>query len=298
MSGGARAQEVLDVNDLNRDTPSFLTIGHAARDLVPGGWRWGGTVTYAAMLARAWGIPAAVLTSLAPEDVSGYQDFVGDDVLLHALPSPSSTAFENIYTDAGRQQHVHAQAAQIERRHVPAAWRNAPIVLVGPLLGEVSTRFGGYFSQDSLVAMAIQGRLRSHRHGRIYARRWRHAAQEFSAYDVLFFSEEDVRGNAALAESYAALAPLAVMTQDRRGATVFQHGRASHHAAFPSQPLDMTGAGDVFAAAFLLHYAENRDPAAACRCANAAAACSIEHVGASGIPSREEVRERLRTAES
>ena len=278
-------------------TPKFLAIGHAARDLTPDGWRWGGTVTYAALLARVWGIPAAVLTALATADVSRYQKFLGGDVLLHALRSPTTTTFENVYTAAGRRQRLHAQAARLEPRHVPQTWRSAPIVLVGPLLGEVSTQFSGFFARDSLVGMAIQGRLRSHRKGNVYARRWRLAAQEFAAYDVLFFSEEDVRGSAALAESYAALVPLAVMTRGNDGATLFAHGRVTQHAAYASRPVDTTGAGDIFAAAFLLHYAENRDPAAACRYANAAAACSIEHVGASGIPNRGQVDARLHSAQ-
>ena len=163
-------------------------------------------------------------------------------------------------------------------------------------MGEVSTRFGGFFPRDSLVGLTIQGRLRSHRKGRMYARRWHRAKEEFSAYDVLFFSIEDVRGSAALAEEYASFAPLAVMTQGVAGATLYQHGKATHFPAVPARSVDPTGAGDVFAAAFLLHYADGRDPATACRYANAAAACSIEHVGASGMPAREEVRERLRTA--
>ncbi len=278
-------------------TPDFLAIGHAARDLTPDGWRWGGTVTYAALLARAWGVSAAVLTSLAAADESRYQEFLGSDVLLHALRSPTTTTFENVYTAAGRRQRLHAQAARLEPRHVPQSWGSAPIVLVGPLLSEVSTQFSGFFAQDTLVGMAIQGRLRSHRRGSIYARRWRRAPQEFAAYDVLFFSEEDVQGSAALAESYAALVPLAVMTRGGAGATLFAHGRVTQHPAFASRPVDMTGAGDVFAAAFLLHYAENRDPAAACRYANAAAACSIEHAGASGIPTREQVDTRLRSTQ-
>ncbi len=276
-------------------TPDFLAIGHAARDLTPDGWRWGGTVTYAALLARAWGVSAAVLTALAAADESRYQEFLGGEVFLHALRAPTTTTFENVYTAAGRRQRLHAQSARLEPRHVPQAWGSAPIVLVGPLLSEVSTQFSGFFAQDTLVGMAIQGRLRSHRQGSIYARRWHLAPQEFAAYDVLFFSEEDVQGSAALAERYAALVPLAVMTRGSAGATLFAHGRVTQHPAFASRPVDMTGAGDVFAAAFLLHYAENRDPAAACRYANAAAACSIEHVGASGIPNRGQVDARLRS---
>ena len=283
------------MSDTDRDTPSFLTIGPASQDVVPGGWQWGGVVTYSALLARAWGVATAVLSSLAPEHVSGYRKFLGRDVLLQEVPSPATTSMANVYTSEGRQQQLYARAARIEPRHVPQAWRNAPIVLVGPLVGEVSTRFGDYFPRESLVGMTIQGRLRSHRKGRMYARRWHRAQQEFSAYDVLFFSEEDVQGSAALAEEYASLAPLAVMTQGERGASLYHNGKVTPCPALPAIPADPTGAGDIFAAAFLLHYAEHSDPAAACRYANAAAACSIEHFGASGIPAREQVEARLRS---
>ena len=283
------------MNSTGQAGPTFLTIGHASRDIMPGGWRWGGTVTYAALLARTWGVSAAVLTALAPEDEPLYQAFLGSDVMLHTLPSKNTTSMANEYTAAGRRQQLAAKASKIHLRHVPTAWRDTPIVLVAPLFGEVSTQFGGSFPQGSLVGMTIQGRLRSHRKGRIYSRRWHRAEQEFSAYDIIFFSEEDVRGNAGLAEYYASLVPLAVMTQGHSGATVFAQGRAMQHAAFPAQPVDATGAGDVFAAAFLLHYAENRDPTAACRYANAAAACSIEHVGASSIPTRRQIEARLRS---
>ncbi len=283
------------MNESDQTTPKLLTIGHASRDLVPGGWRWGGTVTYAALLARTWGISTAVLTALAPADVGPYQTLLGSDAMLHALPSQSTTSMENVYSATGRRQQLAAKAAKIHPRHVPVAWRSTPTVLVAPLVGEVSTQFGSYFPQDSLVAMTIQGRLRSHRKGRMYTRRWHRAEQEFSAYDIIFFSEEDVRGNAELAAYYASLVPLAVMTQGNSGATVFVQGRALQYTAFPAQPVDATGAGDVFTAAFLFTYAATRDPAAACRYANAAAACSIEHVGTSGIPTRRQVEARLRT---
>lgn len=284
------------MTDSERTTPAFLVIGHAARDIVPGGWRWGGTVTYAALLARAWGVPTAVLTSLAAEDVPGYQALLGADVLLHALPSPVTTTMENIYTDAGRRQLLHAKAARIEPRHVPAAWRAAPIVLVGPIISETSTRFGASFPPGTLAGMTIQGRLRSHQRGRVYTRRWRRAAHEFPPYTVIFFSDEDVGGSECLSRHYASQTRLAVMTQGDGGATLFEEGRKARHAAFPANPRDPTGAGDIFAAAFLLHYAAERDAAAACQYANAAAACSIEHVGADGIPSPEQVAARLRSA--
>ena len=284
------------MNEYDQKTPMFLTIGHASRDIVPDGWRWGGTVTYAALLARAWGVRAAVLTSIAPEDVDSYQALLGDDVLLHVIPSSVTTTMENIYSDAGRQQLLHAKAAQIEPRHVPAVWRDSPIVLVGPILHDVSTRFSGFFPRESLVGMTIQGRLRSHRGGRVYRQLWHRAEHEFPAYDVLFYSIEDVRYSIPLAEAYAELAPMAVMTRGSSGATLLHAGKYYELDAVPAQPVDLTGAGDVFAAAFLLHNAASGDPITGTHYANAAAACSIEHIGASGMPTLDQVEARLRLA--
>lgn len=284
------------MSSVPQDTPSFLTIGHAARDITPDGWRWGGTVTYAALLARAWGLRTGVVTAVAQEDVPGYQALLGDDVLLHAIPSPATTTMENIYTDEGRQQLVHAKAARIEPRHVPAAWRNASVVLVGPILQDISTKFSGFFPEKSLVGMTIQGRLRSHRGGRVYRQLWHRAEHEFPAYDALFFSIEDVRSNLLLAEAYAELAPIAVMTQGSDGASRIQDGKFYELDALPAQPVDLTGAGDIFAAAFMLCYAEWSDQVAAHYYANAAAACSIEHIGVSGIPTFQQAKARLSLA--
>jgi sugar/nucleoside kinase (ribokinase family) len=283
------------VNPDSQTTPDFLAIGHAARDLVHGGRQWGGTVTYAALLAHAWGVSTAVLTALAAADVPNYRRLLGGEVHLQAVPSPATTTMENIYSETGREQRLHARAAQIKPHHVPTAWREAPIVLVGPILHDVSTKFSGFFPKESFVGLTIQGRLRSHRSGRVYRQLWHRAEREFPAYDVLFFSIEDVRYSIALAEAYAELAPLAVMTRGNDGATLFHNGKFHEIAAYPAQAVDLTGAGDVFAAAFMLSYVVSRDPVTACYYANAAAACSVEHTGASGMPSREEVSARLHT---
>lgn len=277
-------------------TPAFLTIGHAARDIVPGGWRWGGTVTYSALLARGWGVRTAALTSLAAEDVASYRELLGEGVGLHVVPSAATTTMENSYSAAGREQRVRARATQLKPHHVPDAWHNAPIVLVGPILHDVSTKFGESIPKNSLVGMTIQGRLRSHRGGRVYRQLWHRAEHEFPAYDVLFFSIEDVRYNLPLAEFYAELAPMAVMTCGESGAILFKDRQYSEIPALPAQPADLTGAGDVFAAAFLLHYVASGDPVVSCFYANAAAACSIEHAGAGGMPSLEQVEARVQLA--
>ena len=298
VSPVAGAKEARDVDESKPATPVFLAIGHAVKDVVPGGWRWGGTVTYAALLARAWGLPVAVVTSLAAEDAPGYQALLGDGALLHVVPAPATTTMENTYTETGREQRLHAKATQILPRHVPAAWRSASVVLVGPVLHDVSTKFAGFFPEESLVGLTTQGRLRGHNRGRIYRRLWPRAEHEFPAYDVLFFSDEDVGFSVPLAEAYAELAPLALETRGDEGARLFDSvkRKAYEFDAAPARDVDPTGAGDVFAAAFLITYAAGGDPIAAAYHANAAAACSIEREGVNGIPTWEQVEARLRSA--
>ena len=54
-----------------------------------------------------------------------------------------------------------------------------------------------------------------------------------------------------------------------------------------------TGAGDVFAAALLIHLQERDDPLAAAHFAACVAAASVEGQGASTIPPRELVQARM-----
>jgi 1D-myo-inositol 3-kinase len=61
----------------------------------------------------------------------------------------------------------------------------------------------------------------------------------------------------------------------------------------PRQEVDPTGAGDVFAAGFLIGLAESRDPLTAARFAVATASMSVAGVGMTAIPTRPQVDEWL-----
>jgi sugar/nucleoside kinase (ribokinase family) len=63
--------------------------------------------------------------------------------------------------------------------------------------------------------------------------------------------------------------------------------------AYRAREVDVTGAGDVFAAAFLIRLEESNSPETSARFAACAAALSIEAVGTDGIPMREQIEARL-----
>jgi sugar/nucleoside kinase (ribokinase family) len=110
---------------------------------------------------------------------------------------------------------------------------------------------------------------------------------------VLFVSDEDVAGEEHQLDRWAKDVPIVVVTRERRGARV-HHDDAWHEIeAFPAEEVDPTGAGDVFAAAFLVHYSESADVGKATRFASAAAVLSVEAQGIEGIANRQQIEERV-----
>jgi 1D-myo-inositol 3-kinase len=275
--------------------PDFVAIGHVTKDLLPdGGYTVGGTATYASLTADRLGLRVGVLTSVPPElDLSGA--LPGIDV--HTVPSQRATTFENIYQGQKRRQFVHGLASPLQPLHLPPAWQRAPIALLCPLVGELGLDWLGVFT-NSLVGVTPQGWMREwDEDGLVRQRVWSEAEQILPQVDVLVYSEEDVARDAGIIQRYAQLAKVAVVTRGWRGATVFCSGKPRAFPAFRAREVDPTGAGDVFAAAFLVRLRETGDPYLAAPFANCAASFAIEGPGTSTIPTRAQVEERLRHGE-
>jgi 1D-myo-inositol 3-kinase len=274
------------------ESPDFLAIGHVTKDLLSdGGFAVGGTVTYASLTAHSLGLSVAVLTS-APRDLELSCLLPGID--LHIVDSAVATTFENIYEGERRQQFVHSTASPLRASHLPRAWRQASIVLLGPLVGELGLDWLGEFP-DALVGVTPQGWMRKWEgNGRVASKPWLEAERILSSVDVLVFSQEDVAGDEELIRQYTEMARIAVVTRGRGGATVFWNGSARRFPAFCAREVDPTGAGDVFAAAFLVRLKETNDPHEAATFANCTASFAIEGSGTTTIPSRQQVEARLR----
>jgi len=275
--------------------PDFLVVGHLVNDKVPEGYRLGGTAAYASLAAHRLGLRTAILTRAAADlNLSG----LPPDIEVHRLPSPLTTVFENTYSGGHRTQYVWAKADPIAAADVPQELRAARIVLLGPVVAEIEEDVARCFPQ-SLVAVGAQGWLRTFaadgRVGQLPPRRWqprlllRHC-------QALFVSEEDLppAETEETLTRWTAQVPILFFTLGYRGSLLWSDGRWQNVPAFRAREVDPTGAGDVFAAAFLTRYLETGDTAQASLFAAAAAAVSVEAVGTAGIPSRAQVEERLR----
>jgi sugar/nucleoside kinase (ribokinase family) len=113
--------------------------------------------------------------------------------------------------------------------------------------------------------------------------------------DALFVSEEDLPAEDVqrTVAGWSRTVPIVALTRGDGGAEVCFGGEWRHIGAFQAKSIDPTGAGDVFAAAFLIRYHETNDPWEAARFASASASCVIEVDGVLGVPGREQIEARL-----
>jgi len=267
----------------------YLVLGHIAVDLTPSGVQLGGTVSYAALTARAMGMSVGIVTS------------VGEDAPLKALdgiqivniPTERSTIFENIYTEHGRKQTLHHQAALIGYEHIPHAWRNAPVVHLAPIAQELDGRLAAQFPA-SLVGVTPQGWMRGwDENGKVFATAWENSDQILGRVGGVVMSIEDINRDLELVESMAHQTRVLCLTEGEAGSVLHWNGDRRRFRAPVVTEVDATGAGDIFAAAFFVRLNQTRDPWEAARFATCLAAHSVTRVGLNGIPTREEVESCL-----
>ena len=114
-----------------------------------------------------------------------------------------------------------------------------------------------------------------------------------SCADVVIFSELDVDEPYTFAEDIARLTPVVIVTEACRGAQLFIEGRKIHVPAHRIEEKDATGAGDAFAAAFLVKYEQCRDAVEAAKFADSAASFVCEKEGTEGVPTLQQVLARM-----
>ena len=188
-------------------------------------------------------------------------------------------------------QYVHSVALPVPLAKLPPTWESCPIVLLAPVAKEVDLNFTKLFS-GALLGISLQGWLREwDADGRVSPGSLECPAQIDDAH-VVFLSREDVRSGDD-PERWPCGGSVLVVTEGRRGALLRSRGRWYRVPAFPSVEVDVTGAGDVFAAAFMVRYNESGNPQDAGLFASAAASLQVEKEGDNGVPDREQVEERM-----
>ncbi len=271
--------------------PDYLVIGHITRDLYNGGYKIGGTATYSALTARNLGYRAGIVTSSGSDIDLGQ---LPAEILVSSRPCAGTTTFQNIYYNGHRQQHIGSQATLLTDADVPDGWASSAIVHLGPVAQEVDDTIAGSFP-DALLGLTPQGWMRTwNADGIVHPKVWDPPSALMQRADAVILSREDVGNNMEQVEHYAASTRLLVLTAGWKGSTVYHSGKMRSFGAPKVNEVDPTGAGDIFAAAFLVALYRTGDPFLSAQFANCVAAHSVERSGLSSIPTREEIS-RCRT---
>ncbi len=276
-----------------RESPDFVAIGHVTIDITPtrahpeGERRYGGAAAYAALTAASMGLNAGILTS-ASRSYPFAEIMPG--VTVTNVESPNTTTFQNLYDAGHRKQLLAARGGEIANTDIPDYWNSPPIVVICPLARELSADTCSWFP-ESTTGLVLQG----------FFRRW----DEYGVVNVHPELPPLVESRAALAiashyelsaqeaRAWNDLADVVVRTRGPEGAELYSARDMSDVATPPVDEIDPTGAGDVWAAAYLIRLRETGDVETAARFASATASLSVTGVGLSGIPARRDVEEAV-----
>lgn len=267
----------------------YLLIGHVTQDVVPEGFALGGTVSYAALTARAFGKRVGIITACTPDLALPELDGIA---VLRKRSAANST-FENINTPQGRIQYIRAVADKISAADVPAVWRNTPIVHLGPVAAELEDDLAEAFPH-SMLGITPQGWLRAwDEQGHVSFTDWPGAVDVLKHANVVVLSLEDVRGSEDVIQEYASEVPVFVVTEGAKGSRVYWNGDVRYVRPPLEEELDPVGAGDIFASSFFIRYNDTRDPWESARVATLLAAKSVTRRKLAGVPSPDEVHSAL-----
>jgi sugar/nucleoside kinase (ribokinase family) len=250
----------------------YLVVGHVSHDLTPDGPVAGGTVTFSSRVAHALGCRTAVVTSAA-EDFD--LDYTFPEIEVFRVPSRETTTFENLYTGSGRKQKLHALARVITADQIPLSWRRAKIVHLGPIVNEIEPGLIEMFS-NSLIGVTPQGWYRSWKpDGTVYSNDWTHAQEVLKLAAVVILSPEDLP-DISVIDQIREWCPLVILTRQSSGCVVYCRDETRHIPALNVREINPTGAGDIFATAFLIRLHQTKgNPWEAADFANQVAAASV-----------------------
>lgn len=274
-----------------------LLIGHMTADLAPGGKMLGGTVAYAAPTYAAFGHRVGILTSAAYDETLLGELLPFGKVL--SLPAPRSLSYENVYSEQGRRQFVRATAKALRAGDVPRAWAQAPYVHLGPLAAELDPLEMARSFPNATVMLTLQGLMRQWGDdGLVRFRPW-FDAEALRLIDIVVYSQEDIHQAPHLTDEMREVCQRLVVTNGRHGGLYYEGGRTLRYNSLAVEPLDLTGAGDVFAAALLgLLPLLDGDVAKAVRIAGRLAAYSVTRSGLDSAPTAHEIAAELKRVQA
>ena len=274
------------MSEARRTPPQIVVVGAVTEDRFGSATRPGGSAPYVARALEALGIRARVLTSTSP----------GAD--LEALAPHEHTyvsrkarlAFAHDVDGEERRLRVLSRPERpLGPSDLPASWRDTDTLILAPLLPDdigIESFAALPASRITLVAQGLQRRVASDQAVTLVDGPAPALLAACDERTSVFLSGEEVapwpRG---AVEDLARSCARVVVTRGAEGADVYGVGaEVLRVPAAPAAPVDTTGAGDAFAAAFTAALTCGASDERAGALAARVAAATVEHVGPVRLP--------------
>ena len=272
----------------------YLAIGHTCHDWTKNGYIWGGTASYVSLFAQKLENRVGIVTSYGA-DFEFEKTF--KDISIHNVPAQKTTVFKNTYLPSGREQYLLSRASTISAKDIPQDWQTPKMVHIGPIANEIDFSVIDLF-EKSIICICPQGWMRRwNDDGKVFYKMikdW----EKLKRADLLILSQEDLGNELELIPYLANLFKVLVVTNDAEGADIFFEGKKYHYPSYLVSVIDSTGAGDIFAAGFLIKYAETLDITASAAYAHCSASFCIEDIGTRNLPTKEALDKRFQQYKS
>lgn len=279
-------EPVADVSIIGHVTKDLIRIPNSAdREMA------GGSAYYVSVALKSLGLEVEVLTKVAKADEALLDGLRARGIRVINGETATTTTFENVYSGselAERSQWLRAIAAPFTPEDVAQA--SGKHFHVGPLTrGDLSLEtLRAIRARAARVTLDGQGMLRIVRDSKVSLGSWSDAELGLPLIDALKVDDVEaaqLTGGANAMESAARLSALGVrevlITFADRGSLVRTGGETKRVPAYPPRkPVDATGCGDTYAAAYLAGRLYERSPFDAARFAAAAASLKLERYGA------------------
>lgn len=279
---------------------NVFAVGHITNDLEPSP-HLGGGVSYTGFATTKLGQPTAIITKCSVQ--SPYIRELSDlRIVVNRLPVRESsfeyatTAFKNFYDENENRHQIVPEIQETINLDDLKNFPNIPqdtIILVATVVGEVDTRLFPELAKRGHLVVTPQGYFRKiENDGTVKHQPWQNLSALAHAKMVIL-SDEDLTFDEKKGidmEMFAqirTLCPLAVLTQGTKGATIFERdtGQEIHTGVFrlaADEVKDLTGAGDTYAAAFMIRYEQTKNIKEASVFAALYSALKIKSIGGEG----------------
>ncbi len=265
-------------------TPSIRTNGRVLS----------GCSTNACLAAKRLGLTkVGMIGCIGPDfgkrflhDMNNY----GIDVRLDSTDGETG-GFHLIYDSRGdRTLDVLGVAERITPSHIPDEYLDAKFILIGPVLGEVDLALVNFIRSSSSAKLFLdpQGLVRIIGSDRRVIHKCDRQQFRKIADLVDFIKPNEHESETITGEKDPVLAArqigqlgsaVSIVTLAERGSILIDNNRLYRIPAFPTNAIDPTGAGDVYAGSFITDYIRKGNTVEAAMFASAAASLMVEQMG-------------------